>query len=437
MVLPAFALFAEPAAAVEPGRAEFQRTWQRTDFPVIEDEVNRTWIWGPEANTPVVREPYAEAPGGKRIVQYFDKARMEISTDTELDEDSPWTVTNGLLPIELMTGQLQLGDDTFEQHTPAQINIAGDPIEPGTPDAPTYAEVAHLMDEPAIDPATTAPIIATIDADGNVSSDERFAAQGVTRAYYVEETDHTIASVFWDFMNSEGLIYVDGAYQTGTLFPDPFFAFGMPVTEAYWTTVNVDGEPTDVLVQIFERRVATYTPDNPEGWKVETGNVGQHYYHWRYEIIDQPKPEPAPQRPTDCDACELDYGLGEVGQPGDEPLPEGTIIDVLEPYAAVREGSDSQIHDPIVGTGNTAVINQNSTISVVGDLAESSKGRMIYYVVDWNDGSGTVTGLQDIHYGYFLTHTFHGRGVFNVQIWMIDPNLGIRSSIMTTEVTVE
>jgi hypothetical protein len=37
-----------------------------------------------------------------------------------------------------------------------------------------------------------------------------------------------------------------------------------------------------VLLQCFERRCLTYTPDNPEGWKVEAGNVGQHYYQWRY-----------------------------------------------------------------------------------------------------------------------------------------------------------
>ena len=24
------------------------------------------------------------------------------------------------------------------------------------------------------------------------------------------------------------------------------------------------------------------TPDNPDGWKVEAGNVGLHYYDWRY-----------------------------------------------------------------------------------------------------------------------------------------------------------
>ena len=50
-------------------------------------------------------------------------------------------------------------------------------------------------------------------------------------------------------------------------------------------SASQDGAPLrrwDVLVQAFERRIVTYTPDNPPGWQVEMGNVGQHYHGWRY-----------------------------------------------------------------------------------------------------------------------------------------------------------
>jgi hypothetical protein len=57
---------------------------------------------------------------------------------------------------------------------------------------------------------------------------------------------------------------------------------GYPISEPYWTKVKVGGVEKDVLVQAFQRRVLTYTPTNPEGWKVEMGNVGRHYYWWRY-----------------------------------------------------------------------------------------------------------------------------------------------------------
>ena len=32
----------------------------------------------------------------------------------------------------------------------------------------------------------------------------------------------------------------------------------------------------------------TYTPDNPSGWQIEMGNVGQHYYQWLYGSIPSP-----------------------------------------------------------------------------------------------------------------------------------------------------
>ena len=113
--------------------------------------------------------------------------------------------------------------------------------------------------------------------------DDRLLDYGVTAARYVPETDHMIASVFWEFLNSEGLIYRDGDYVTGRLFEPTFFATGYPITEAYWTRVLVNGQRVDVLLQCFERRCLTYTPSNAPEWRVEMGNVGQHYYLWRYE----------------------------------------------------------------------------------------------------------------------------------------------------------
>ena len=45
---------------------------------------------------------------------------------------------------------------------------------------------------------------------------------------------------------------------------------------------TVVGIERNVLIQCLERRCLTYTPGNPDGWKVEFGNVGQHDYFWRY-----------------------------------------------------------------------------------------------------------------------------------------------------------
>jgi hypothetical protein len=106
-------------------------------------------------------------------VQYFDKARMEIS-DPGAEAEDIWHVTNGLLVVELMSGRLRASESRLELHEPARIGVAGDPA------------------------------------------------------------------------------------------------------------------PVEVLVLCFERRCLTFTPDKAPGWRVESGNVGRHYYEWRY---GRPPPE--------------------------------------------------------------------------------------------------------------------------------------------------
>ena len=277
---------AGPARSAGGGmNVAFYRTWARTDRPVAEGQVSRTWMWGPGPFSNVLFEVYDEGSmGGFRVVQYFDKTRMEI-TDTEADPVNPWYVTNGLLAKELITGQLQLGHNRFWQGPPARVNVAGDPNDPN---GPTYATFNALMGHQPLPLGWT--IIQTVDRVGNVGANQGLASYGVTAAVFVPETNHTVASVFWEFMHSEGRIYQDGGFRDGRLFENPFYATGYPLTEAYWTTVLVGGIPKLVLVQVFERRVLTYTPDNPPGWRVEAGNVGQHYYAWRYgQLGDVPQ----------------------------------------------------------------------------------------------------------------------------------------------------
>jgi hypothetical protein len=265
------------ALAAPPDNDPFMLTWQRTDRPVADNQVSRTWMWGPEAFTPGLIEEYAEAPSTERRVQYFDKSRMEDNSYNTTE--SPWNVTNGLLVLELITGRMQLGDNAFEQHPPATVNVVGDP---GT--RPTYADFGPLLDVPGINEGDA--VSWRLQADGTVDTTDpggELASRGVLGAHYVSETEHTVAGPFWEFMNSSGVVYQDGQFTEDLLFPNAYYATGFPITEAYWTTVNVGGSPREVLAQCFERRVLTYTPDNDPGWQVEAGNVGRHYYQWRYD----------------------------------------------------------------------------------------------------------------------------------------------------------
>ena len=104
---------------------------------------------------------------------------------------------------------------------------------------------------------------------------------GVTLDDYEEKIGHNIPRVFTDFFAQQGLVYENGRYVRGQLF-DWLFVLGLPISEPYWTRVKVGGVEKDVLIQAFERRVLTYTPDNPPEWRVEMGNVGQHYLRWRH-----------------------------------------------------------------------------------------------------------------------------------------------------------
>ncbi|HLD01640.1 MAG TPA: hypothetical protein VJC10_02070 [Patescibacteria group bacterium] len=269
------------------GNAAFTKTWNRTDLPVQNGDVSRTWMWGP-GRTVVIREKYTQAPGGYRDVQYFDKSRMEI-TDPSGNQDTPWYTTNGLLVVELMTGKLQVGDNDFEQRAGAQVNVAGDPGSDGV----TYAtfnnpDILKKVGQKFSDEKVTQ----VLHPNGTITEDPSLAQYDVIYKDWRPETEHNIASPFYDFMNSTGKVYENGELVDDAIFETLLYATGLPISEAYWTNVDIGGVSTRVLVQAFERRVLTYNPGNPDGWQVEAGNVGLHYLKWRYPNgIEEPPPD--------------------------------------------------------------------------------------------------------------------------------------------------
>jgi V8-like Glu-specific endopeptidase len=269
---------ATPTVPPTPPSDPFGRTWERTDKPVKDGAIGRTWMWGPEPATDPFGENYAESPGNTRTVVYYDKSRMEI-TNPNGDPNSIWYVTNGLLVKELVTGQMQMGDNTFDPKNSAAINVAGDPDDDK---GPTYKTFASLLDDAPL--ANGAVITQRVNRNGKITNDPSLSNYGVTAAYLVDVPGlkHQVASPFWAFMNSSGMVYENGTTVTDALFENPFYATGYPIAEAYWAKVKVGGNRIDVLVQCFERRCLTFTPGNPPEWQVEAGNVGQHYYRWRY-----------------------------------------------------------------------------------------------------------------------------------------------------------
>jgi hypothetical protein len=312
----------------EFGTDEFQAVWDRTDLPVQEGATERTWLWGPGANTPLINEIYLDSPTDERQVQYTDKSRMEMPWNGAADETSPWFITQGLLAREMMTGQLQIGDADFLEFFPSQIQVAGDPGSPG----PTYLTMGSTMDN---DPRSEGNIIVdVITADGFIFQNQALGpAYNVTDQYYIEETGFYIADVFWSFMISSGPVYEDGILQTGQIFESPFYAVGLPITPAYWAWVEVNEVPQNVLVQCFERRCLTYTPNNPSAWQVESGNVGQHYFEWRYNqigAIDPPAPDPAEASSFSVSPADSTNAVGDTHE---------ITVSVLDQYGEAFEGA--------------------------------------------------------------------------------------------------
>jgi uncharacterized protein YkwD len=333
----------QPSALAEaPGNPAFERTWARTDKPVSDLQVSRTWMWGPQANTGVLQEPYAEAPGGMREVQYFDKSRMEITTDTSVPVDSAWYVTNGLLVNELVSGMMQVGDAEFVPAEPAQVGVAGDPDDTT---GPTYATFGPLRELPPL--ADGAPVIQRLSRDGTIVDDPSLASYGVTAAWRAIQPglDHQVASVFLDFMRSTGLVSIDGQLVTDRLFENDFYATGYPIAEAYWASVMLKGTPQDVLVQCFQRRCLTYTPGNDEGWQVEAGNVGQHYQTWRATVTNEPTPTAtatSTQPPDETPTSSATATATQTEEPTNTPSPTATNTAVNSPTPTTPSGGGDE-----------------------------------------------------------------------------------------------
>ena len=222
-------------------------------------------FWGPLSTAKAgQQEPYREAGGGMRLVQYFDKGRMELTNGV---------VTNGLLTSEIIRGQVQTGDGAFENRSPPTTPIAGDADNAG----PTYADIS-LFAKQLLQPATStlnAAVSLTITvppmppngfAPPTVTTgagDDSDAALRI--AGFDMQTQHNIPAAFANYRNTAGL---------GTI--------GLAISEPFRANVKVGGQMKPVAIQLFERRVLTYTASNPEAFRVEMGNVGQHYYQWRY-----------------------------------------------------------------------------------------------------------------------------------------------------------
>lgn len=264
------ALLTRAGIPVDPSIAAI---WTATDGPVASDAAERDWMWGPNAISTSI-EYSADSPNGVRRMVYFDKGRLDI-LDNAASPDGDWYVTGALLVTQMLSGQIPFSGDAIVDRTPPAIPVAGDLDQP----APlTYATLAPLASVGgwavgaegvpglAAEPRVGQPVQALVSADGTVT-EGRVTDSAIRIASYDPVTGHNVAAPFAEW----------AARQP---FPASWL-IGLPLTEPYWNDTVLDGVPTRVLIQAFERRILTWTPGQPEGWSVESNNAGLHYRQWR------------------------------------------------------------------------------------------------------------------------------------------------------------
>jgi hypothetical protein len=212
-------------------------------------------FWGPldHASDPRTQD-YREAAGGERTVQYFDKGRMELTNGQ---------VTFGLLATEMVTGRIQVGDNAFIPLAPSQTPVAGDEDGSGPTYETIYENRAALLDPKPV--RTGYEINALFDEDNQLNLVDAKRGSGVLALTgYDATTKHNVISPFTDFRNLVG-----------------FSTVGLAISEPFAAYFTVGGVQRAVAVQVFERRILTYTEDNPYLYRVEMGNIGRHYFYWR------------------------------------------------------------------------------------------------------------------------------------------------------------
>jgi hypothetical protein len=276
-------------AEVEFAAPSFQALWRRTEQPVVEGRTQRPFLWGP-APFASQSERYDDGGNdGQRLVQYFDKGRLELTQPTNPAAELA-LLQNGTLVRDLTLGLVQVGSNRAQAFDPAFLPVAGDSDLAANPDAARYADFANEVVAGLVRPVVSTPLASAVGKP--VTTTVQAGERGVRAAdaqpqvligAYDPGSGHNIAAPFWEAFGASGLVLdpITGAEQMAPLY-DWRLLVGAPITEPAWTTVRLNGQSTLLLVQLFERRVLVYNPNAPAGYQVEMANTGRHYHAWRH-----------------------------------------------------------------------------------------------------------------------------------------------------------
>lgn len=379
-------LLLTPAFAAEFGRPAFRNLWARTDYPVQRGVAEHSWVWGPQPLSQELGEWYVDLEGNTwfRPVQYFDKGRMEITYPAG-DPTELWYITGGLLARNIIDGQVQIGQGAFVPLPAPDTPVAGDP---GT-GFPTYADLRAIVRTGPHDQIGD-HVAVRFTPDGFVPAPE-YAASPATEVV-TTINGSGVPRAFRDFLSQAGVAYIDGSFQQiGPLF-DWHYIAGLPISRAFWTRVPVGGVERDIMVQVYERRILTYNPANPAAFQVEMGNVGQHYYQWRYidpfaggnqALITAPAPGVTVGSP-----------LSVMGFENGTAFEAGILVRLRTAAGAVLAETGTSVHRPDIG-----IPGPFSTALTFEPPAAPTPGVVEVIVQSPRDGTLSVIASQPVTIG--------------------------------------
>ncbi len=281
----------EAEAAATPDQvSDFRKLWTRTDDLVYDGIVNRSWVWGPKALDYGYKDKYRYSNKEKyieRAFRHYDKGRMEI--DPRQPRGSQWYIRGGNLVKEMVMGKVQTSEDgEFNKLnplgilTPAEIPVVGDPVLTDmTPTYASFSEFASVQGDNRAAERRGQSVVKLLNRDGYAVEKYTTDDPKAELVAYENVTGHNIPRAFKEYFEKVGTVLDASGNKVKEQLLDPLYIFGYPITEPYWARVPVGGKPTMIMLQLFERRVLSYTPTNTPEWQVEMGNVGRHYLDWR------------------------------------------------------------------------------------------------------------------------------------------------------------
>lgn len=322
-------------------------------------------LWGGEPLASRI-EPFIGAPNNRRVVQYFERGRMEVESGAD-------DVTQGKLAQELVTGSIDLGGDVTIKRQPP-----GFAIDSGEPDdrIPTWRTLSGIVSSDSVDPqAPGDQITRWIGRNGPYERDDTPEVRYLE--LYIEESGYFIPDV------------------TAELFNRPEFqderwveSFGYPISEPYWSHYRRQGQTHEALIQVFERRVLVYTPRGESSRAFTVPSIGRHYALWRYGSDATTEPS---WPPDDAQQSEITPGDGleawvyaeDIGTPVDLALSASghLMILTMEGEILIAESLDpdgtpsgfevwaSGIEDPqgLTTIGETVVVTASAHFTFFAD----------------------------------------------------------------------